>query len=336
MNLSARIAAALLASTVAIAAASAAPTRPATTRKPAAGASASARPAGKPSGAAALALNTTRQKVSYVVGTDVAQSLTPVAPDIDMAAFERAIRNAFAGQKPLLADDRAKGVAASLMQRIAARRTPPAAGTKVPDVSKQDVGYLVGADIGRSLAPIKDEIDLPLVLQAISSSFAGREPVLDEATRTSVRDTFVHDLQARQNARKAAQAGTNREAGEKFLAENKTRTGVFTTPSGLQYMVLRQGSGARPRATDKVRVNYRGTLLDGTVFDSSYDRGQPVEFMLSQVIAGWTEGVAMMPIGAKYRFWVPAALGYGDKGAGEQIGPNSTLVFDVELLAIPQ
>lgn len=330
MNLPARALGVLLAS-IAVLPAAAAPARLSAAARPVAGRAAVRPPAGK-----VVALSTNRQKVSYVVGADVAQSLSPVAPDIDMAAFERAVRNAFAGQKPLLPDDRAKGVATALMQRIAARRTPPAAGTRVPAVAKQDVGYLVGADIGRSLAPIKDEIDLPIVLQSISAAFAGRPPLLDEATRTSVREGFVHDLQARQQARKAAQSATNREAGEKFLAQNKSRTGVFTTPSGLQYMVLRQGSGARPRATDKVRVNYRGTLLDGTVFDSSYDRGQPVEFMLNQVIAGWTEGVAMMPIGAKYRFWVPAALGYGDKGAGEQIGPNSTLVFDVELLAIPQ
>lgn len=333
MNLPARRLAVLLASLVVICA-HAAPTRPASARKPMPVVSSSTKQPAK-SGNSSNALATTRQKVSYVVGTDVAQSLAPVAPDIDMAAFERAIRNAFAGQKPLLAGDRAKSVATALMQRIGARRTPPPAGTKVPEVAKQDVGYLVGADIGRSLAPIKNEIELPLVLQAISSAFAGRAPLMDEAARTSVREAFVRDLKARQQATRDTQSGANREAGEKFLAQNKTRTGVFTTPSGLQYMVLRQGSGARPRATDKVRVNYRGTLLDGTEFDSSYDR-QPVEFMLSQVIPGWTEGVAMMPVGAKYRFWVPAALGYGDKGAGEQIGPNSTLVFDVELLSIPQ
>ena len=111
---------------------------------------------------------------------------------------------------------------------------------------------------------------------------------------------------------------------------------MFTTGSGLQYMVLRQGAGARPKPTDTVRVNYHGTTLDGKVFDSSYDRGQPAEFALNQVIAGWTEGVAMMPVGSKFRFWIPSELAYGAKGAGDDIGPNATLVFDVELMDILQ
>jgi len=110
---------------------------------------------------------------------------------------------------------------------------------------------------------------------------------------------------------------------------------VFTTPSGLQYMVLRQGAGERPQPSDRVRVNYHGTLLDGTVFDSSYERGQPAEFALDQVIPGWTEGVALMPVGGKYRFWIPGELAYGAKGTpGGPIGPNATLVFDVELMAV--
>ena len=109
---------------------------------------------------------------------------------------------------------------------------------------------------------------------------------------------------------------------------------MFTTPSGLQYMVLRQGNGMRAKPGQRVKVNYHGTLLDGTVFDSSYERGEPASFRLDQVIAGWTEGVGMMPVGGKYRFWIPASLGYGDKGMGNDIPPNSTLVFDVELLGV--
>ena len=117
------------------------------------------------------------------------------------------------------------------------------------------------------------------------------------------------------------------------LPRTSTVKGVFTTASGLQYMILRQGTGPRPKPSDRVKVNYHGTLLDGSVFDSSYDRGQPAEFALNQVIPGWTEGVGMMPVGGKYRFWIPGDLAYGAKGtAGQPIGPNATLVFDVELL----
>jgi FKBP-type peptidyl-prolyl cis-trans isomerase FkpA len=142
-------------------------------------------------------------------------------------------------------------------------------------------------------------------------------------------------VQAKMEAEAAALASTNLAEGEAFLARNRSVKGVTTTPSGLQYMVLRQGAGARPAASDRVRVNYRGTLLDGTVFDSSYDRGEPAEFPLGQVIPGWSEGLGLMPVGAKYRFWIPAKLAYGERGTpGGPIGPNATLVFDVELLGI--
>ena len=126
----------------------------------------------------------------------------------------------------------------------------------------------------------------------------------------------------------------NQKAGEAFLAANKSKEGVVTTASGLQYKVLTQGTGPKPSATDTVVCNYRGTLLDGKVFDSSYDRGQPATFPLNQVIKGWTEGVALMPVGSKYEFYIPAALAYGARGAGADIGPNSTRIFDVELISI--
>ena len=324
MNLSARGLAVLLAA----AAGTAVAATPA--KKPSVAAPAVAAPA-----SAVASLATPRQKVSYMVGLDVAQSIAPVAPDIDMAEFQRALRLAMDGAKPLLTPEEAGKVGPALMKRIAARRGQAPAGEAVPDVSKQKVADLVAFDVGRSLAPIKDEIELPVMMQAITTSFAGGKALLSDAERDAVREQFTRDVNAKIAARNEAQATTNLDAGAKFLAENKTKKGVFTTPSGLQYMVLRQGSGPRPRPTDRVRVNYHGTLLDGSVFDSTYDRGgQPAEFVLNQVIPGWTEGVSMMPVGAKYRFWIPSELGYGKKGAGPQIGPNSTLVFDVELMAI--
>jgi FKBP-type peptidyl-prolyl cis-trans isomerase FkpA len=286
--------------------------------------------------ATAPALATKRQKVSWLVGFDVAQSIAPVAPDLDVAAFERAVRNAFDGGQPLIAADEAQQVGKAVIERIQARNAQAPAAAAAPQVSKEKVGFLVGADVGRSLAPIKDELDLAVMVSAIRGSFAGAEPAIAEAERNTLREEFSREMRAKMEARAAALATTNKEQGAKFLAENKAKKGVFTTPSGLQYMVLRQGAGPRPKPTDKVRVNYHGTLLDGTVFDSSYERGQPAEFMLNQVIAGWTEGVSMMPVGGKYRFWVPSELGYGERGAGGQIGPNATLVFDVELLAVAQ
>jgi FKBP-type peptidyl-prolyl cis-trans isomerase FkpA len=204
-------------------------------------------------------------------------------------------------------------------------------------VDKAKVGQLLGGQvIGPSLAQIKDEIDLPVFLQAVRTVLAGGQPLLADADAKTVLAAFSQRMQGQMQAKAAALGEKNRAEGAAFLARNKTAKGVITTPSGLQYMVLRQGSGARPKPSDRVTVNYKGSLLDGTVFDSSYDRPQPPEpFALDQVIPGWGEGVSLMPVGAKYRFWIPAELGYGDKGTpGGPIGPNATLVFDVELLGI--
>jgi len=126
----------------------------------------------------------------------------------------------------------------------------------------------------------------------------------------------------------------NKAKGEKFLAGNAKKEGVTTTASGLQYLVLKSGNGKKPKATDTVKVNYEGKLIDGTVFDSSYKRGKPVSFPLNQVIKGWTEGLQLMPVGSKYRLFLPSELAYGAHGAGSRIGPNTTLIFDVELLSI--
>ena len=279
-------------------------------------------------------LTTDREKASYMVGHDIAQSIAPVAPDLDIEAFQRAISHAFDGGEPLLADEDAKAVGTALMARIASRSGKAAADAQLPPVSKEKVGYLVGADVGRSLVPIKDELELAVLLQALRTSFAKAPMLLAESDFHAVRQAFAQRMQTRMQAQTQAAAGTNLAEGSRFLAENKTVKGVFSTPSGLQYMVLRQGAGQRPMPNARVRVHYEGKLLDGTVFDSSYARDQPAEFGLGQVIAGWTEGVSMMPIGAKYRFWIPSDLAYGAKGAPGSIGPNSTLTFDVELLAI--
>lgn len=279
-------------------------------------------------------LTTETQKASYMVGVDVAQSIAPVGPDLDVAAFERAIRNAFDGGKPLLSEAEAKPVAEALMKRIAARTGQAPAEGKLPEVAKDKVGYLVGSDVGRSLVAIKGELELPVLVQAVRTVLAKGTPLLAEAELNAVRQAFSQKIQARMQAKAAAAAEVNRAEGATFLAGNKAVKGVFSTGSGLQYMVLRQGAGARPKSTDTVRVNYQGSTLDGKVFDSSYERGQPAEFALNRVIAGWTEGVAMMPVGGKFRFWIPSELAYGAKGAGEMVGPNATLVFDVELLDI--
>ena len=285
-------------------------------------------------------LATDRDKVSYAVGLDVAHAIAPVAADMDAAAFEQGVRNAFAGGKPALGKEEAVAIDHALRARVAARtgKTAPGAapGAPPPMVDKVKVGQLVGGVmIGPSLASIKTEVDLPVLLQAVRTSLSGGTALLSDTDAKSTLTTFSKHMQDTMQAKAALAEGRNKVEGEAFLARNKAVKGVFVTPSGLQYQVLRAGAGPKPKPGDRVRVNYRGTLLDGTVFDSSYDRGEATEFGLDEVIPGWREGVAMMPVGAKYRFWIPSDLAYGAKGTpGGPVGPNATLVFDVELMSI--
>lgn len=202
----------------------------------------------------------------------------------------------------------------------------------------QKFGYTIGVDLGNSLQPVKDDVDLAALKQGIDDVYANpKDPSklkLDDKAREEVKQTVAKKMQEKQVAERADQSKKATEEGEKFLAENAKKAGVKTTASGLQYEVVTEGKGAHPKASDKVTVHYKGTLLNGETFDSSYDRGQPVSFPLANVIPGWTEGVQLMTPGAKYKFYIPSSLAYGERGAGAKIGPNSTLVFEVELISI--
>lgn len=202
------------------------------------------------------------------------------------------------------------------------------------DTDAQKFGYAIGVDLGKSLQPVKQDVDIAALKAGLDDAFAGTTPKLDEAAREEVKNTIARKMQERQQAERAEQAGKAKAEGEAFLAENAKREGVKTTASGLQYEVLTEGSGAKPSAEDRVTVHYKGSLINGEEFDSSYARGQPVTFPLSNVIPGWTEGVQLMAPGAKYKFFIPSALGYGERGAGVKIGPNETLVFEVELISV--
>ena len=198
----------------------------------------------------------------------------------------------------------------------------------------QKFGYAIGVDIGNSLSPVKSEVDVDALINGMEEALAGKTPRLDDEAREKVKSEVSKRLQAKQMEERTAKAAAAKEAGEKFLAENGKRAGVKTTASGLQYEILTEGSGATPKATDKVTVHYKGTLIDGTEFDSSYARGQPVTFPLGNVIPGWTEGLQLIKTGGKAKLYIPSNLAYGERGAGAKIGPNETLVFEVELIAI--
>ncbi|MEN1940587.1 FKBP-type peptidyl-prolyl cis-trans isomerase [Luteimonas sp. MJ246] len=282
--------------------------------------------------------STEREKNSYMIGMDVGQSIEAVGPDIDRDAFMRAVAHALDGGEPLVTEAEAATIAPTLMQRVAARSGQQipgmAPGSVPPAVDRDKVGLIVGADVGRSLAPVKDELDMAMFARGVATRFDGSAPLLADGELATVREAFGKRMQERARAESEAAAQTNSAAGAEFLAGNKAAKGVVTTASGLQYMVLRQGSGPRPTADSQVRVHYEGKLLDGSVFDSSYERNDPATFGLGQVIAGWTEGLQLMPVGAKYRFWIPSDLAYGRNGSPGGIPPNSTLVFDVELLQL--
>lgn len=277
-------------------------------------------------------LATERDKVGYMIGMDVARSLEPAIPDMDMAAFQKALENAMAGKEPLVDEAKARKTSQALMANIGARKS----GKPVSALDRQDVGYLLGADVGRNLTALKAEFDVLTLLRGIKDATTpGATTMLSGDEAATVRQAFSAHMQTVKQTEVSEIGKANLAMGQAFLARNKTVKGVFTTSSGLQYMVLRQGSGLRPKPGERVKVNYVGTLLDGTKFDSSYDRGEPAVFGLNQVIPGWTEGVGMMPIGGKYRFWIPGHMAYGEQGGGNgTIGPNSTLIFDVELLGV--
>lgn len=196
------------------------------------------------------------------------------------------------------------------------------------------VSYALGIGIGRQLAQMgADELNIDDFAQAVKDAISGSLQMDDAEAQALVQDFFAKQ-EAKQQAAAAEKGKVTKEAGEKFLAENGKREGVVTTKSGLQYEVLQEGTGKSPKATDQVECHYEGTLIDGTKFDSSYDRGQSATFPLNGVIAGWTEGLQLMKEGAKYRFYIPYQLGYGSRGAGASIPPYAALIFDVELIAV--
>ena len=201
------------------------------------------------------------------------------------------------------------------------------------DTEQKKLGYIIGMDIGKSLKDQGTEVDLDSLISAIRSTYNGEELAMTTEEAGQVRKEYIEKRQAEQQAQAAAVGQSNLVAGQEFLAENATKEGVQTTASGLQYKVITMGDGAKPVATDTVKVHYRGTLLDGTEFDSSYARNEPISFGLNRVIAGWTEGVQLMPIGSKFMFYIAPDLAYGEGGGGP-IPPNSTLIFEVELLDI--
>lgn len=201
---------------------------------------------------------------------------------------------------------------------------------------KDKASYSIGYDIGDSFKKQKIELNVDGLMAGLKDALGGKDAALPKEEREKVLQAFQKEMMEKQMAASKEAATKNLADGTKFLEENKKKEGVKTTASGLQYKVLKEGSGASPKETDTVVCNYRGTLIDGTEFDSSYKRNEPASFQVNRVIKGWIEALQLMKPGAKYQLFIPASLGYGERGAGQQIGPNATLIFDVELISIAQ
>jgi FKBP-type peptidyl-prolyl cis-trans isomerase FklB len=200
------------------------------------------------------------------------------------------------------------------------------------DTEQQQLSYIFGIQVGQNMMQEGVELEMDAFTAGVADMFAGKQPQLDQATAEKVIAAFQQ-----KKAKEMADAMNKKQAEAKaYMDENAKKEGVVTTASGLQYKIVKEGDGATPTATDKVIAHYKGTLLDGTVFDSSYDRGEPATFPVNGVIQGWQEALQLMKEGAKWEVVVPANLAYGPRGAGQLIGPNETLKFDIELIAITQ
>jgi FKBP-type peptidyl-prolyl cis-trans isomerase len=233
--------------------------------------------------------------------------------------------------KPTIALLCAALAATSLIQAQEVKPAQPApAPAPTGPVPMDKVSYFIGLNIGENFKKQGLEIDIPSFTEAIKAALTGEKHKFTQEELMAAMQSFEASMQAKTASRGQA----SKAVGDKFLAENGKRKGVTTTASGLEYEVLKEGTGPKPVATDKVNVHYHGTLINGKVFDSSVDRGMPITFGVQEVIKGWTEALQLMPVGSKWKIYIPSQLAYGENSPGDDIGPNEALIFEVELLGI--
>lgn len=230
---------------------------------------------------------------------------------------------------------------AAKTQKAPAAKAPGATAAKGTGVTvlktqKDKFSYALGMNVGTSMRKQSVEVDPNILLQGLKAALAGGKTLLTEEEARAALGEVQNELRKKQQAKMQVVGEANKKEGEAFLAANKTKEGVVTLPSGLEYKILKEGTGATPTASDSVVCNYRGTLINGTEFDSSYKRGQPATFLVGGVIKGWTEALQLMPVGSKWQLFIPSSLAYGERGAGGDIGPDATLIFEVELLSIQE
>jgi FKBP-type peptidyl-prolyl cis-trans isomerase FkpA len=258
--------------------------------------------------AACTRLNTPEEKAGYAVGLKIGQNLGQIKDRVDLGQVFTGFQDELAGK--------------ATMDETAVRAQLQQLNPQAPAGDKGQMGYAVGVSIGKNLAGIKDNINPARVISGIKDQMAGKPKMDPDAVRAAL-DSLTQ-----------AQAAKNKAAGDAFLAENQKKPGVIVTASGLQYQVITPGSGRKPKASSTVKVNYVGTTTDGKEFDASEKHGGPATFPVTGVIKGWTEALQLMPVGSKFHLVIPSELAYGAQGTPNGIGPDSVLIFDVELLAI--
>ena len=244
------------------------------------------------------------------------------------------IATAIAQQTPASTSKAKPAAAATATSNTQAATPATAAGSSPLATEKDKRSYAIGMNIGESLKMDNMDLDPNILTQALKDAMTGGKLLLTDAESKEIITRLRAEVMAKRQAEIQQKGEANKAAGQQFLAANKSKEGVVALPSGLQYKILKEGTGPKPTSTDTVVCNYRGTLIDGTEFDSSYKRGEPATFPVNGVIKGWTEALQLMPVGSKWQLYIPSDLAYGERGAGADIAPNSALIFDVELLSI--
>jgi FKBP-type peptidyl-prolyl cis-trans isomerase len=280
---------------------------------------------------------TDMEKASYAIGQRMGSQLTQVKDDIKFGSLKDGIADLLAGKDPKVSQEEMTQALMALQQKVQAAQSHAAAPAAAVDDEK--ASYAIGQRMASQLAMVKDILELKYLYSGLSDILGGKEPRISQDEMTQAMQAFGKKAQEAAMEQMKAKASSpdalkNKADGEAYQAKNKARAGVKVTADGLQYEVLKAGTGPKPKASSTVSVNYRGTLIDGTEFDASAKHGGPAQFPVGGVIRGWTEALQMMPVGSKWRLVIPGDLAYGAQGTGPQIGPNTTLVFEVELLAI--
>jgi len=276
-------------------------------------------------------LSTAKDSMSYAIGNYLAQNMEMQGMTLNATQVQKGFENQI--NKTGISNDEARAMIEKFQMESMLRSRDPAAKDKPFSFSTDSLSEAIGQDFSLQMETMGMELDANMFGKG-TQDYTNGSPILDSLAVVAQINNFSTVMQAKTMEKMKVEGEANKITGQTFLEENAKKAGIKTTDSGLQYEVMTKGSGKKPSATEQVEVHYHGTLLDGTVFDSSVDRGQTATFFLNQVIPGWTEGVQLMNKGSKFRFFIPSNLAYAERGSPPNIGPNAALIFEVELIDI--